>query len=99
MIDPLSSMLCSAETFRLLTRKAQKLADEQCNGKLALVHEGGYSEVYVPFCGHAVLEELSGSQIIAKDPYEELFNLRQPGSRFENMINEVLNDWEELFLK
>jgi acetoin utilization deacetylase AcuC-like enzyme len=99
MIDPLSSMLCSAETFRLLTRKAQKLADEQCDGKLALVHEGGYSEVYVPFCGHAVLEELSGSQIIAKDPYEELFSLRQPGSRFENMINEVLNDWEELFLK
>ena len=99
MIDPLSSMLCSAETFRLLTRKAQELANKQCDGRLALVHEGGYSEVYVPFCGHAVIEELSGSLRIAKDPYEDLFRLRQPGKRFEIMINELLNDWEKLFLK
>lgn len=98
MIDPTSSMLCSAETFRILTRKAQALADKNCNGKLSLIHEGGYSEVYVPFCGHAVLEELSGSKKLAPDPYEELFELRQPGERFEKMANELINDWEKLFL-
>ena len=98
MIDPTSSMLCSAETFRILTRKAQILADKNCNSRLSLIHEGGYSEVYVPFCGHAVLEELSGSTKIAPDPYEELFKLRQPGDRFQNMANELINDWEKLFL-
>jgi len=98
MIDPTSSMLCSAETFRILTRKAQNLADKNCNGKLSLIHEGGYSEVYVPFCGHAVLEELSGSSKIAPDPYEKLFKLRQPGERFQNMANELINYWEKLFL-
>ena len=28
-------------------------------GKLLLVHEGGYSEAHVPFCGHAVIQALS----------------------------------------
>lgn len=28
--------------------------------RLVLAHEGGYSEIYVPFCGVKVLEELSG---------------------------------------
>ena len=28
--------------------------------RLVLAHEGGYSEIYVPFCGVAVLEELTG---------------------------------------
>lgn len=27
---------------------------------LVAMHEGGYSEVYVPFCGLAVMEQLTG---------------------------------------
>ncbi len=34
-----------------------------------MVHEGGYSETYVPFCGHAVLEELSGASAEVEDPF------------------------------
>lgn len=82
-VDPLGRMLCSAETFRVLTRMAMQAADRLCDGRLVLVHEGGYSEVYVPFCGHAVLEELSGSDIAAPDPLAATVAKRQPDARFD----------------
>jgi acetoin utilization deacetylase AcuC-like enzyme len=56
-------MLATPETFRLMTRQMKQAAADLCGGRLLLVHEGGYSETYVPFCGHAVMEELSGSAI------------------------------------
>ena len=82
-VDPLGRMLCTAETFRLMTRQLMDAARSLCGGKLVLVHEGGYSEVYVPFCGHAVLEELSGSDITAPDPLAATLAKRQPDARFE----------------
>ena len=91
--DPLGRMLATAETFQMMTRQVLALADEVCGGKLVMVHEGGYSETYVPFCGHAVLQEMSGSQICAPDPFAEVFPLRQPEARFdafvENWIGEM----------
>lgn len=35
-------------------------AAKHCHGKLLLFHEGGYSNLYVPFCGLAVMEQLTG---------------------------------------
>ena len=32
-------------------------------------HEGGYSDFYVPICGIAVVEELTGIQTGVRDPY------------------------------
>ncbi|MBL9046821.1 MAG: class II histone deacetylase [Tabrizicola sp.] len=82
-VDPLGRMLCTAETFRRMTRQVMGAAQDLCGGKLVLVHEGGYSEVYVPFCGHAVLEELSGSDITAPDPLAATLEMRQPDPRFD----------------
>jgi acetoin utilization deacetylase AcuC-like enzyme len=82
-VDPLGRMLCTAETFRLMTRQLMQAARDLCDGKLTLVHEGGYSEVYVPFCGHAVLEELSGSDITATDPLAATLAKRQPDARYD----------------
>ena len=76
--DPLGRMLCTVETFREMTRRALALADDVCGGRLGMVHEGGYSETYVPFCGHAVLAEMAGSAIDAPDPFAETLRLRQP---------------------
>lgn len=90
-VDPLGRMLCSAETFRLMTRRLRQLAEEVCDGRLVLVHEGGYSEVHVPFCGHAVVEELSGSDIRAADPLGETIAARQPGPAFDSFCD----DWLE----
>ena len=93
-IDPLGRMLATADTFRSLTAMAMEAAADLCDGRLVLVHEGGYSEVYVPFCGHAVLEEMSGSAITAPDPLAETFAARQPNARFERYCSILIAEME-----
>jgi acetoin utilization deacetylase AcuC-like enzyme len=39
--DPLARMLAHSGTFRALTEQVMALAEAQCGGRLALVHEGG----------------------------------------------------------
>ena len=85
-VDPLGRMLCTAETFRALTRMVMDAANRLCDGRLVLVHEGGYSEVYVPFCGHAVLEQMSGAPVTAPDPLGATLAKRQPDARFDAFV-------------
>lgn len=91
-VDPLGRMLCTAQTFRLMTRQLIGAARDLCGGKLVLVHEGGYSEVYVPFCGHAVLEELCGADISAPDPLAATLAQRQPDARFDAFAADWIED-------
>ena len=92
-IDPLSRMLATSETFRVMTRQLMAVADTVCSGKLVAVHEGGYSELHVPFCGHAVIEELSGTDIQVPDPLRQRLERQQPSERF---TAEQLNWIDEL---
>lgn len=69
--DPLARMMCDGETFRTMTKMVKETAETLCDGKLALVHEGGYSPTHVPFLGLAVIEALSGIQTEVVDPYAE----------------------------
>ena len=78
-LDPLARMLLSAESFRKMTEFVKDLAAGLCDGRLVMIHEGGYSEAYVPFCGHAVVESLAGCDTEVVDPMRELFELQQPG--------------------
>lgn len=95
-IDPLSRMLATAETFRAMTSMVRETAEDICGGKLVLVHEGGYSEVYVPFCGHAAIEDLSGSAITAPDPFAATFEARQPSERLDRYCSELLGEMAEM---
>jgi hypothetical protein len=52
----------------------------------------------VPFCGHAVLEQMSGSAIHAPDPYEQTFALRQPNARIEAVYSQMLGELAEFHL-
>ena len=61
-------MMAYSETYRAMTRMSMAAADELCGGRLVLSHEGGYSPLYVPFCGLAVMEELSGVKTPVDDP-------------------------------
>lgn len=90
-IDPLARMLATADTFRQMTLKIKGLAERLCDGNLVLVHEGGYSEVYVPFCGHAAIEALSGSTITAPDPMARALTSRQPGPRFDAFLRSEID--------
>ncbi len=96
-LDPLGRMLASADTFRQMTRVVMQAADTLCDGKLILVHEGGYSEVYVPFCGHAVIEELSGSRTHAPDPLAETVARRQPGPEWRGPVSDHIGRLADLF--
>ena len=67
--DPLSHMLLMANHFRQFTQRIMQAADELCEGRLMMNHEGGYSDFYVPLCGVGVIEELSGIKTPVIDPY------------------------------
>lgn len=97
--DPLARMLATAETFREMTRQMMQSADALCDGKLVLVHEGGYSEAYVPFCGHAVIEELSGSAHSAPDPMADTLHQRQPNPRVEAFFNGLVDEMAITLMK
>ena len=77
-VDPLSRMMASSVTFAEMTGMAMEVAADCCAGRLVLVHEGGYSEAHVPFCGHAVIERLSGSTVSAPDPLLPRIAAQQP---------------------
>ena len=93
-VDPLSRMLCTAETYQVMTAQLMDAADDLCDSRLVMAHEGGYSEVYVPFCGHAVLQQMSNSTITAEDPFAETFRQRQPGTLAETFFSAVLSEYE-----
>lgn len=92
-VDPLGRMLVSAGGFAAMTRSVMAAADDLCGGRLALVHEGGYSEAYVPFCGHAVIETLAGAPdaLRAPDPMAETLRLRQPDARYDAFALAILD--------
>lgn len=45
--------------YPLLVVCVQAAADRHAAGRIVAVHEGGYSELYVPFCGLAVIEQMA----------------------------------------
>lgn len=98
VVDPLARMQATAETFAQMTLRMKDVANRLCGGKLVLVHEGGYSEVYVPFAGHATIAALSGSSIEAPDPLADAVAARQPNGRFEAFLfDEVDRLAQEIF--
>jgi len=90
-VDPLARMLATADTFGSMTQRIKQAAERLCDGKLVLVHEGGYSEVYVPFCGHATLSALAGSSIHAPDPMADSLNHRQPSPDFDAFLRQSID--------
>ena len=70
--DPLGRMTVTARGYRDITTRLVELAEKVCDGRLVMSHEGGYSPVYVPFCGLAVIEELCGERTGVEDPYDVL---------------------------
>ncbi|MEM6940131.1 MAG: class II histone deacetylase [Pseudomonadota bacterium] len=92
MPDPLARMQATAETFGAMTQRLKDTAARLCGGKLVLAHEGGYSEVYVPFCGHAAIAALAGSDIAAPDPMARGFALRQPAPAFDAFLKNAIDE-------
>jgi acetoin utilization deacetylase AcuC-like enzyme len=58
--DPSARMALTPSCFGRLTTRLMDSAARLCDGRLAMVHEGGYSTGLVPYCGLAVLQAMSG---------------------------------------
>jgi acetoin utilization deacetylase AcuC-like enzyme len=74
--DPLGRMMLHSECYRRMTDLLLDAASNLCGGRLVLAHEGGYSETYVPFCGLAIIEQLSGIRTPVADPFLDLAESR-----------------------
>lgn len=98
-VDPLSRMLATSETFAAMTHMAKAAADDLCGGRLLLVHEGGYSEAHVPFCGHAVIATLANSSIAAADPFSPRLAYQQPNARLEEWQKGIVDEITEAVLQ
>ena len=90
-VDPLARMLLHSDSFREMTQCLKDAAERLCRGRLVLVHEGGYSEAYVPFCGLATLEALSGIRTAVADPMLEFVRLQQPKEPFVTFQRQLLD--------
>ena len=88
-------MIAGAETFRALTDMTLEAAETLCDGHLMLAHEGGYSEVHVPFLGHSVLEALTGTDIHVPDPFQAKFEGQQPSDRFNRYVSQLIAEMED----
>lgn len=85
-VDPLARMLLHSDSFRAMTALVKQAAERHCDGRLVMVHEGGYAEAYVPFCGLAVIEEMAGIRTAVEDPLLALLHLQQPGAAVSQFL-------------
>jgi acetoin utilization deacetylase AcuC-like enzyme len=70
-LDPLGRMQLRSVDYRALTDLLVDAVGRLCGGRLVCCHEGGYSAVYVPFCGAAIVEGLLGIEPVVVDPFME----------------------------
>ncbi|KVE40596.1 class II histone deacetylase [Burkholderia sp. BDU5] len=96
-VDPLARMQLHSDSYRFMTHAVKEAAQRHCGGRLVVVHEGGYSEAYVPFCGHAIVEALSDMRTDVADPMLELAIAQQPGERFNAFQRQLIDEMATRF--
>lgn len=92
-LDPLARMMLHSEAYYKMTKRMKRLAESLCDGKLVIVHEGGYAESYVPFCGLASLEALSGKKTEVESPALDFFISQQPKATFNQFHKDLIDKW------
>jgi acetoin utilization deacetylase AcuC-like enzyme len=57
--DQLGRMSVTTEGYRAMTQAMIDVAEEFAGGRLVILQEGGYSELYSPYCTFAIVETLA----------------------------------------
>lgn len=73
--DSMAHMMAHSNTFRMMATTVVDAAARHADGRLVVLHEGGYSTYHVPFCGLAVIETMAAIPSGVTDPYLSLANL------------------------
>ncbi|MGN6143963.1 MAG: hypothetical protein ACTHOP_10270 [Mesorhizobium sp.] len=92
VVDPLARMNLHSDSYRAMTASIVDAAERLCQRRLVVVHESGYSETYVPFCGHALVEALSGESSDVVDPLLPMALQWQPAERFNALQFEMIDE-------
>ena len=93
-LDPLARMQLHSESFKEMTKLIRETADKVCHGRLVIVHEGGYSEAYVPFCGARVIESLLDYESDIEDPMIAFLKAQQPSDKVEAFLDHHIDQFK-----
>jgi acetoin utilization deacetylase AcuC-like enzyme len=77
-MDQLGRMAVTTEGYRQMTQRMMNLADAHAGGRLVAMQEGGYSEVYAPYCTLAIIETMAGTRTGIAEPLTRDRMLTQP---------------------
>jgi acetoin utilization deacetylase AcuC-like enzyme len=88
--DPNGRQCVTMAGFHGLASRTRKLADRHCQGRLALVQEGGYAVSYAALCLHATLEGAMGGELSLSDP---LAYLPEPTDHLGAVIDGIEQRW------
>ena len=66
--DPLGRMSLTTDGYRRMTQVLIDLAEECFDGRIVAAQEGGYSEIYAPYCTLAIIETLAGRESAIEEP-------------------------------
>ena len=66
--DSMGRMCLTTEAYRRMTQAAIDLAEEHADGRLVLLLEGGYSDLYAPYCSLAIVETLAETRTGLAEP-------------------------------
>lgn len=78
MMDQLGRMCLTTEAYRFMTRALMDVAERHSGGRLVILQEGGYSEIYGPYCTLAIVETLAGTRTSIAEPQPLEFISVQP---------------------
>lgn len=68
--DALGRMCLTTEAYRRMTGVMQRIAAQSAGGRLVVAQEGGYSELYGPYCTLAIAEALLGERTGIEEPID-----------------------------
>jgi len=88
--DPNGRQCVSMAGFHALGAGARALAECCCEGRLALVQEGGYAVSYAALCLHATLDGARGEPMTLPDP---LAYLPEPTDRIDAIVDDIERRW------
>ncbi len=88
--DPLGNLLLSAKTYGDLITELSGWVDQQANGRIALILEGGYDLLAAGACTQAVVASLLEEPFqdpLGPAPYSE-------GDTWKKMFQQALEIWD-----
>ncbi len=69
-MDQHGRMCLTTDAYRRLTAAMVAVADEHAAGRIVIMQEGGYSELYAPYCTLAIVETLAGRRTGLAEPLD-----------------------------